>query len=66
MVEPVEAKGKGDRVFLWVHFSGHGRESGAPAEGELAHVLTMRDGKVARIAEYSDRQEALEASGLRG
>ena len=65
MVEPVEAKGKGDKVFLWVHFSGHGRESGAPAEGELAHVLTMRDGKVARIAEYSDRQEALEAAGLR-
>jgi ketosteroid isomerase-like protein len=32
---------------------------------ELAHVLTMRDGKVARIAEYFDREEAVEAAGLR-
>jgi hypothetical protein len=27
-------------------------ESGAPVKMELAHVLTMRDGKAARIAEY--------------
>ena len=64
-VEPVEAKGNGDKVFLWVHFSGHGEGSGAPVEMELAHVLTMRDGKAARIAEYFDRDEALEAAGLR-
>jgi ketosteroid isomerase-like protein len=31
---------------------------------ELAHVLTMRDGKVARTVEYFDRAEALEAAGL--
>src|SRR5262245_21330883 len=33
-VEPVEAKASEDKVLLWVHFSGHGRESGAPVEGE--------------------------------
>jgi ketosteroid isomerase-like protein len=32
---------------------------------ELAHLLTMRDGKVARTVEYLDRDEALEAAGLR-
>jgi len=64
-VEPLEAKGSGDMVFLWVRFSGHGAESGAPVEMELAHVLTMRDGRVARTVEYMDRAEALEAVGLR-
>ena len=64
-VEPVEVRGSGDKVFLWVHFSGHGGESGAPVEMELAHVLTIRDGRAARIAEYFDRDEALEAAGLR-
>jgi ketosteroid isomerase-like protein len=62
--DPLEAKDGGDNVFLWLRFSGHGEGSGAPVEMELAHVLTMRDGKVARIAEYSDRAEALEAAGL--
>ena len=51
-------------VFLWVRFSGHGEGSGAPVEMELAHVLTMRDGKVAQTVEYFDRAEALEAAGL--
>jgi ketosteroid isomerase-like protein len=31
---------------------------------ELAHVLTVRDGKTARLVEYPDRAEALEAAGL--
>ena len=64
IVEPLEARESGDKVFLWVRFSGHGEGSGAPVEMELAHVLTMRDGKVARTVEYFDRAEALEATGL--
>ena len=63
-VEPVEARGNGDIVFLWVRFSGHGATSGAPMEMELAHVLTIRDGRVARAVEYMDRAEALQAAGL--
>jgi ketosteroid isomerase-like protein len=63
-VEPLEAKDADDKVFLWVRFSGHGEGSGAPVEMELAHVLTMRDGKVARTVEYFDRAEALQAAGL--
>lgn len=64
-VEPLEAKGKGDQVFLWVRFTGHGAASGVPMEMELAHVYTMQDGKAARVVEYSDRTEALKAAGLR-
>ena len=63
-VEPLEAKGKGDRVFLWVRFTGHGAASGVPMEMELAHVYTMRDGKAAHVVEYMNRNDALEAAGL--
>ena len=63
-MEPLDAKGNGDKVFLWVRFSGHGKGSGAPVEMELAHVITMRDRKAARTVEYFDRAEALEAAGL--
>jgi ketosteroid isomerase-like protein len=64
-VEPLDAKANGDRVFLWVRFVGHGAASGLPLEMELAHVYTLRDGRVARCVEYFDRAEALEAVGLR-
>ena len=64
-VQPVEARANGDRVFLWVRFSGHGAESGAPLDMELAHVITMQHGKMRRMEEYLGRAEALEAVGLR-
>ena len=63
-VEPVEARANGDVVFLWVRFTGHGAASGAPMEMELAHVVTVRDGKIARTVEYFDRAEGLAAAGL--
>jgi ketosteroid isomerase-like protein len=34
-VEPLEAKGSGEKVFLWVKFSGHGAGSGVPIEMEM-------------------------------
>ena len=64
-VEPLEAKASGDQVFLWVRFSGHGAESGIPMEMELAHLITIREGRATRTVEYMDRAEALEAAGLR-
>ena len=63
-VEPLEARENGDKVFLWVRFTGHGAGSEVPMEMELAHVITMRDGRAERQAEYFDRAEALEAAGL--
>jgi ketosteroid isomerase-like protein len=63
-VEPLEARGHGDVVFLWVRFSGHGAESGMPMEMELAHVITIRDGRAERLVEYFDRAEGLAAAGL--
>jgi ketosteroid isomerase-like protein len=63
-VEPLEIRSNGDRVFAWTRFTGHGAESGAAMEMELAHVATFEGGKLRRIQEYSDRGEALEAVGL--
>jgi uncharacterized protein len=63
-VEILDARPKGDQVFLWVRFVGHGATSGVPIDMELAHLYTMRDGKAAKLVEYMDRDEALEAAGL--
>jgi ketosteroid isomerase-like protein len=65
-LEPSDAKANGDHVFAWVRFVGHGAGSGLPVEMEVAHVITLRDGKIARQDEYYDRAEALKAAGLAG
>ena len=63
-VEVLDAQANGDQVLLWVRFVGHGAASGIPLDMELAHLYTMRDGKAARVVEYMNRNEALEAAGL--
>ena len=63
-LEIQQAEARGDKVFLWIRFTGHGAASGIPLEMELAHVCTLRDGKAASVVEYTDRNEALEAVGL--
>lgn len=64
-VEPLEIRQRADRVFAWVHFSGHGADSGIALNMELAHVITLEGARVRRLEEYFDRAEALEAVGLR-
>jgi len=49
-------------VLFWQR--GLGRRSGLALDVKWAHVNTVRDGKVARIAVYESRQEALNAVGL--
>ena len=63
-VEPQEAKDSGDKVFLWVRFSGHGAGSEVPMEMEIAHVLTLEDGRVRRTEEFMDRADGLRAAGV--
>jgi ketosteroid isomerase-like protein len=64
-VEPVEIRRNGERVFVWAHFSGHGADSGAAMDMELAHVLTIdEEGRTRRLEEFFDRGEALRAVGL--
>jgi ketosteroid isomerase-like protein len=65
-VEPLEIRVNGDLVFVWTRFTGHGADSGAAMEMEmeLAHVITIEDGKTRRTQEYFDRAEALAAASL--
>jgi ketosteroid isomerase-like protein len=70
MFEGIDFRGEelidaGDKVFAWIRVSGTGTASGVPVELEQAQIWTFRDGKVGRVEEYFDRDEALEAAGLR-
>jgi ketosteroid isomerase-like protein len=62
-LEPVEAHGRGDTVFLWLHCSGRSRESGIPLSMRLAHVITMRDARITRLLVYLSKSDALRAAG---
>ena len=55
----------GDSVFVAVDFRGRGQASGSTVETRLYEVYTLRDHKVVRVDEFTDRDEALEAAGLR-
>src|SRR5436190_20761704 len=63
-VEPLEAKGNGDKIFLWVRFSGHGEGSGDPVDMKLAQLITIREGKAARSVELHDGWAALVVAAL--
>jgi ketosteroid isomerase-like protein len=63
-LEPLEAKANGEKVFVWLRFSGHGAGSEVPIDMELAHVITLREGRWAQTLEYADKAQALEATGL--
>jgi uncharacterized protein len=54
----------GDRVVSLVHQRLTSKTVGTPVEMSFAHVFTLRDGKLARVELYSDRDEALAAAGL--
>jgi len=61
-----ETRDLGDRVFLHATHHGQGRHSGAPVEGENAYLYTVRNGKIAGVEIWDERDQALEAAGLPG
>jgi hypothetical protein len=62
-IEEVFAVGD-DRVVVLGHEHGYRRDTEAEVEAESAGVYFLRAGKIARIAYYANRAEALEAVGL--
>ena len=54
-----------ERVLVMVKVDARGKGSGARVELLNAHEFTIRDGVLIRFKVYSDRGEALEATGLR-
>jgi ketosteroid isomerase-like protein len=55
----------GDRVVVMALTSAKGTTSGAATEARVAHVWTIRGGKIARLQTFRNPDEALEAVGLR-
>ncbi len=54
-----------DQVVAWTRFKARGGASGVPVGQDLAFIFKLRDGLVTRVQETQDKQEALEAAGLR-
>ena len=54
-----------DRVVAVQHLTGRARLSGVETELRYAVVYTLCERKIARVREYRDRKEALDAVGLR-
>jgi uncharacterized protein len=54
----------GDQVVVLARLGGRERDSAEFTEMGWAHVITVRDGRIVRVQNYSDRRKALEAVGL--
>jgi ketosteroid isomerase-like protein len=57
--------GDRNRVLAILRVLARGRGSGVPVYQRVFSVITVRDGRIARIHDYTDRAKALEATGLR-
>jgi ketosteroid isomerase-like protein len=64
-VEPESLFDAGSQVVVFVRVSGTAKQSEAGLAISAAHVVTLRDGRIARTDVLLDRDEALEAAGLR-
>ena len=53
-----------DQVVVLAEWRGRGKASGVSTTWPFGAVYTLRDGRVVRVDEFTDRAEALEAAGL--
>jgi ketosteroid isomerase-like protein len=53
-----------ERVLVFGRMSGRGKSSGVNVETEFANLIHIREGKVLRLALYSNRERALADLGL--
>ena len=63
-LEPEEFIDAGDKVVVPLQFGGRARHTGLEVKFAVVHVVTVRDGKMARLDIYMSKAEALEAAGL--
>ena len=55
----------GDELVVFLRYRARARGSAAEIDTPMAHVLTFREGRAIRLRQYLDRDQALEAAGLR-
>jgi ketosteroid isomerase-like protein len=58
---PEEFVDMGDRVVVTVCLRGRGRASGVEIDARFYDVYTLREGKIVRMDQFTERSEALEA-----
>jgi ketosteroid isomerase-like protein len=63
-VMPEEFVDMGDRVVVTVRLRGRGRGSGVEIDALFYDIYTLRDAKIVRMDQFTERSEALEAVGL--
>jgi ketosteroid isomerase-like protein len=63
-VMPEEFVDVGDQVVAMVRLRGRGRGSGVEIDARFYDVYTLRDGKIVRMDQFTERSEALQAVGL--
>jgi ketosteroid isomerase-like protein len=60
-VMPEEFVDRGDHVVVTVRLRGRGRGSGVEIDALFYDVYTLRDGKIVRMDQFTQRSQALEA-----
>ena len=60
-VLPEDFEERGHRVVVTVRLRGRGRGSGVAVDARFYDVYTLRDGKIVRMDQFTERSEALEA-----
>ena len=63
-IEITEIRDLGERIVAIGHLRGRGKQSGAELVSSIGYVVEFKNGKVIRMDDYLDHQEALEAAGL--
>ena len=64
-LRPEEFEHVGDHVLVCVRLRGRGRGSGVEIDARFYDLFTLRDGKIVRMDQFTDRSEALQAVGIR-
>jgi hypothetical protein len=63
--DPEEILVFGDRLLVTARQSGHGSGSGVPISGQIFQLYKIRQGLSISQEDFTDRDKALEAAGLR-
>jgi uncharacterized protein len=64
-LEPEEFFDADDRIVVFVRETARGRGSGVEVQIRVGHLWTMREGKAMRFEYFPEREEALDAAGLK-